>query len=313
MVKATLLGNAGSKPTLGRALAACALQINGKVVLIDCGEGTQVSLLKTGVNCYDVSVICLTHMHGDHTLGLPGLLASIDQLVKCDSVDRGRKDVVIVAPASCKPVVEAVRSMVSLSRLSLHCVWLYDETESLEFEDFYVKAYKVRHSVDCYGYCVVEKDLPHFSSEKAGMCRLESGSWGFLQKGYVVISDRELYTVNDITDGKVSPVKIAYVTDTLPCPAIQECIKDADLAILEGMYVCAADRPKHIVTEHLTFIDAAKAARNAGVKRLWLTHFSQTLSRPKDGLRKIRNIFNKAVCGYQGLSLELMAVKDKAV
>ena len=251
-------------------------------------------------------------MHGDHTLGLPGLLSSMDQLVKSDNAGRGKKDVVLIAPVSCKPLVASVKNMINLSKLNLHCIWLTEEKESFEFELFYINAYKVKHSVECYGYNIIEKDLPCFSKEKAESCGLENTSWGFLQKGYVVVSNREFYTVNDITVGNVSPVKVAYVTDTLPCPAIQECIKDSDLAVLEGMYASASERPKQIVAEHLTFEDAAKAAKNAGVKRLWLTHFSQTLVNPRRGLNKIRHIFGKVVCGYRGLSVELVAVKDKA-
>lgn len=311
MLKATLLGCAGSRPTASRPLTALAVQIDSKVILIDCGEGTQVSLLKTGVNCYEVAVICLTHVHGDHTLGLPGLLSSMDQLVKVDSQDKDKKDVFVIAPISCKSFIASVRDMVGLSKLDLHCVWLSEETESFEFERFYINAYKVKHSVECYGYNVIEKAAPHFSKEKAEMCGLARNSWGFLQKGYTVVCDRELYTVNDITDGKVSPVKVAYVTDTLPCPGIQKCIEGADLAILEGMYASAAEYPKQIAAKHLTFEDAARAAKEAGVKNVWLAHFSQTLGRPEEKLDKARSIFKRIRCGYLGLSAEFTALKDK--
>ena len=285
MIRATMLGCAGSKPSVLRDLTALLLQVEGRGILIDCGEGTQRSLMKTKSKIFDISVICLTHVHADHTFGLPGLLSSINQIIKNEGTYQS-KEIVIIAPINCKNLMQAVTNMVGANRIQLRYIWLTEEVEELEFDKMIIKAYKLKHSTDCYGFRVEEKINPHFSIEKATSSGLDSEAWKFLQNGHNIISDREFYSLRDITDGEVCKRSVAYAVDTLPCEGLAQCIQDASLAIVEGMYATNEEALDKDKSQHLTMKEAIEIAKANRVGELWITHYSQAFLNPPLDLQK---------------------------
>ncbi len=304
MITAVLLGSGGSLPIPKRYLTALYLNIEGTSVLIDCGEGTQVAFSKADRTYNSLSVICITHNHADHIFGLPGLLSSIDQVLKLNAGSKHSGKIVIVAPKTCKWVLEALLSATSLTKLRVIFAWIEQGVEESEFAfpNFTVTAYRLHHSVECYGYAVRERVHNVFSKEKAEQCKVGQEAWKFLEAGYRVIRDNEIYSIDDITDKKRIGVKIAYATDTTMCSNLTKCVEGADLAVLEGMYFNCEQFPLTIDSKHLTFEDAATLARDGGVKELWLTHFSPVITNPRKGLENIEKIFENVTCGYCGLS-----------
>ena len=306
MMYAVLLGSGGSCPRSTRPLTSAYLKVDGTTILIDCGEGTQMACYKAGVKIYDISVICLTHLHADHVLGLPGLLLSMDQILKANR-EHNRKLVTVIGPPSCKSLVHSLISAAPVKNLAVQFVAIEGNEQSFDFGSFVLKAYKVNHSVECYGYSVEEVMKPHFSLEKAESCGVGEETWKFLQAGYKVVKGDRKYRLNDITEGEPSPrAKIAYVTDTLVCDGVRKAVNGADLAIVEGMYFSDEDRPKLLKSMHMSFEGAATVAKEERVKRLWLTHFSPTITDPLEGLGDARKIFPETYCGKCGMKMEVI-------
>lgn len=306
MINAIMLGNGGSNPTINRYLSSAYLKVEGTKLLMDCGEGTQVACAKAGVKIYDISVICLTHAHGDHILGLPGLLTSIDQILKVNSRS-DKKTITIIGPKSCKGTLFSLLATASICKLSINYVELYGSYQKFYFSNFVLEARRVKHTVDCYGYSVQEITKPHFSSEKAKICNAPEESWKFMQSGHKIENDGESYDISDITEGDASKgAKVVYVTDTAMCDGLEEIVQDADLAIMEGMHFSALHKPKLVSAKHLTFEEAAQTAQKCGVKKLWLTHFSPTIIDPEIGLRYATAYFPNTECARCGLSMEVV-------
>lgn len=304
MIQAVMLGSGGSRPVPNRFLSSLYCSVSGVGVLFDCGESTQTAIMKARSKIMSISVICLTHSHADHILGLPGLLASIDQSIKLDS-KHNSKMIFIVAPESCRNPVNNLKRAAFLSNIEIVFICLENAEEVLEFPGFIIEAYRVKHSIDCYGYSITEKVNPHFSIEKAQACGLPEKAWKFLQEGYTVADGDEIFTIKDITDKPRKSAKVAYVTDTLRCDAVGKCVKGSDLAVLEGMYYNNDGLSKSVDSMHMTFEQASQIACESEVKELWLTHFNPSILNPKRGLAYATKHFRNTKCGYTGLKMEL--------
>ncbi len=304
MFRAKLLGSGGNMLLPNRELTSLLLNINGEQVLIDCGEGTQSACGKAKASYMNLSVICITHCHGDHVFGLLGLLSTMDSRRRASKIQE-KRNITIIAPASCRDVILGMKRILALFTINLINLWIEpdsDGEEEFEFTHFKIKAFKICHSVECFGYRIEEKINDHLDREKALKCPFEQDAWKFLQAGHGILCNKEIYNISDLTEVKSHAIKIAYATDTVPCDAILRNVNGPDLAILEGMYLDDNDRATVFSTQHMTFVEAAEIAREAEASNLWLTHFSPTMQHPEDGLQLINDIFPGVVCGYCGLS-----------
>lgn len=304
MVKATLLGSGGNLLLPYRELTSLLLSINGEHIIIDCGEGVQAACGKVKASYMNLSVICITHKHGDHVYGLLGLLSTMDSRRRANEVTE-EKIITIIAPSSCKSVLLNMQKILFLTTIKLVNLW-YEPDENgeevFEFASFTIRAFNVCHSVECVGYRIEENVNDHLLPSKALQCPFDKDAWKFLQAGHSILCNREIYNIKDLTEEKRHASVIVYSTDTVPCDSLARNVKGADLAVLEGMYFNEDDRAKMFSTQHMTFVEAAEIAKNGGVGALWLTHFSPTIQNPDAGLQEIKHVFPGAVCGYCGLS-----------
>lgn len=307
MISCTLLGSSGTLPKPDRGLTALYLNIGGDGVLIDCGEGTQVNFTSAKKSFSNLQVICITHCHADHVFGLPGLLVSLDQTLKTSLDMKRDANIVLIAPKASKSVIEALLSALTFAKLRVIKVWIDFGVEESDFEfpKYKIRAFRLCHSIDCYGYVIEEVVNDPFSMSKANSMPISEESWKFLQAGHRIIEDDEVYSVEDITSGKRSGARVVYATDTLPCDNLRRNAIDTDLAVLEGMYFDKETSAVVLESKHMVFTEAAEIAREAGTDTLWLTHFSPSIVYPKDGLPAVHEIFQNAVCGYCGLSKEV--------
>lgn len=304
MIRATILGTGGYLPTESRGLSSAYLKVEGTNILMDCGEGTQLACTTAGVKLYEISIICLTHRHADHVLGLPGVLTSIDQIVKVNGAPK--KLVVIIAPRSCKYICTNLINAANIHNISVKILYVSGEKQVFNFGKFKIKAFRLEHTVECYGYCVQEVMRPHLNKETADKSGLPEESWKFLQTGHKLCVDETEFGIEAITDGDASRgITVAYATDTDSCPGLHKVLEQADLAIVEGMYYNKDRLPKTFQPKHLTYEDAAYAASSAGVKQMILTHFNPMMKDPANGLRYATDIFSNTVCGVPGMSLEV--------
>lgn len=310
MMNATLLGCSGTVPNKHSPLTSLFLKTDMGAVLVDCGEGTQVAIMESKKKIQDITAICITHHHGDHVLGLPGLLVTMNQTL----VEAGRKKaLIIIAPLAAKDVVLHLISAVTVYNVYIRFIWLKDDVETIYLPGLDIAAVRLVHSVDCYGYAFTCYKNGKLSFERAGECAVTQEQWSLLQRGYTILTDKGKFTADSLSDENRKSLKICYATDTQPCDGLRVLAQNANLAVLEGMYPASGMSARGGDANHLTFEEAARIAKDAGSKELWLTHFSPAVSRPDRYISAAAEIFPNAKCGFRGLSreMEVSNVQDK--
>ena len=294
-------------PTRQRNVSAVALRLpeRAEVWLFDCGEGTQQQLLRSQLKISQVARIFITHMHGDHFFGLPGLLATCGM---AGHVER----MAVYGP----PEIEAfVRESFRLSEgrfgypLEIHTV---REGVVYEDEDFVVSCRLLKHRIPAYGYRVEERDRPGaFEVEKARALGIPSGPvYGKLKQGErVQLPDGRTFDGADFCGPQQPGRSVVYCTDTIYCRSSVELARGADLLIHEATYstgdVELARRSLHSTTEM-----AARVAKEAEVKQLLITHFSPRYapggaSELEELLREARATFPNTLMARDFFSLEI--------
>ncbi len=305
MLEVCLLGTSGMMPLPGRFLTACMTRCNGSSLLIDCGEGTQVAVRKKGWSCHDIDVICITHWHGDHVSGLPGLLLSMG------NSDHTRP-VTLIGPKGIANVVNALRIIAPELPFSLEYRELTENRETVALPGYTIEAFRVSHNIVCYGYTQRISRAGKFDPEKAKQNAVPMRLWSRLQKGQTVEENGVVYTSDMILGPERKGLKLTYCTDSRPTAQIAECAAEADLFICEGMYGEPGSEAKAKDHKHMTFAEAAGLARQARVSELWLTHYSPSLAHPKEYEWAAREIFPNSRTCRDGYTKMLEFEKDEA-
>ena len=298
MLDVCLLGTGGMMPLPYRRLTSLMLRYNGSSILIDCGEGTQVAIKEKGWSFKPIDIICFTHYHADHISGLPGLLLTMGNAERTEPL-------IIIGPRGIEQVVNALRVIAPELPFPIEFMELKGQTCSFRFNGFQIKAFRATHNIVCYGYNVLIPRAGKFLPEKAAENKVPMKCWSRLQKGELVEEDGILYTPDLVLGEERKGIKLTYCTDSRPTPLIAASAKDADLMICEGMYGEAEKEAKAEAYKHMTFYEAAKLARMAQPKELWLTHYSPSLVRPEEYMDRVRSIFPAAKAGKDLMSTEL--------
>ncbi len=290
MLDVCLLGTSGMMPLPRRALTALMTRFNGSSLLIDCGEGTQITIRAKGWSLHDVDIMCITHVHGDHVGGIPGLLLSMANSEREDPL-------LIVGPKGVKKVVDSLRIIAPGLPFDIHYRELSEDFETIEGPGYVVEAFRLRHTVTCYGYSQIIKRAGKFDPDRAKKLDIPLPAWSKLQKGETVEMDGRTFTPDMVLGSERKGLKVTYCTDTRPIPSIAEHAKGADIFICEGMYGEEGNEEKAKEKKHMTFDEAAMLAADAKVGELWLTHYSPSLIRPKDHVERVRSIFPNTFAG----------------
>lgn len=298
MLDVCLLGTGGMMPLPRRWLTALMCRYNGKNILIDCGEGTQIAIKEKGWTFKPIDVICITHYHADHISGLPGLLLTMGNAERTEPLT-------MIGPRGLTKVVNALRTIAPELPFDINFIELTEGEQTLEFEDFRIKAFRVKHNIVCYGYSIEIDRGGKFNPEAAKKLNIPIRSWGKLQKGETVEVDGVTFTPDMVVGAPRKGLKVTYTTDTRPVPVIAEAAKGADLFICEGMYGEPDKEAKAREHKHMTLKEAAKIAKEAQPKEMWLTHFSPSLVRPLEYMDTVTDIFENAKAGKDGMSVNL--------
>lgn len=288
MLDVCLLGTGGMMPLPYRALTSLMVRYNGMNVLIDCGEGTQVSIKQQGWSVKPIDVICFTHFHADHISGLPGLLLTLGNAER-------REPVTMIGPKRLEKIVNALRMIAPELPFPIRFIELENDQESFEFNGMRINAYKVNHNITCYGYSLEIDRAGEFDVEKAEQLQVPMPLWSRLQKGETIRDETGIYTPDMVLGEPRKGIKLTYCTDSRPTKAIVENAKGSDLFICEGMYGEPEKEKKAKEYKHMTFYEAANMAKEAEVKELWLTHYSPSLVRPQEYEKQVREIFSNTV------------------
>ena len=298
MLDICLLGCGGMMPLPRRWLTSLMARYNGSSLLIDCGEGTQIAIKEKGWSFKPIDVICFTHYHADHISGLPGRLLTLGNAQRTEPL-------VMIGPKGLERVVTALRCIAPELPFEIEYREIYGPEQVFEMNGYRIRAFRVNHNVACYGYTVEIDRAGRFQAERAREQQIPLPLWSRLQKGETVEQDGRTYTPDMVLGPPRKGIKVTYCTDTRPVKAIAANAQDADLFICEGMYGEPGKEEKAVQYKHMTFREAASLAREAQVKRLWLTHYSPSLVRPDDYMDQVRAIFPGAEPGKDRKSIEL--------
>ena len=304
MFDVCLLGTAGMMPLKNRFLTSLYTEYQGNGFLIDCGEGTQVALSYHGLKMSRITYILITHAHADHISGLPGLLLSIG--------NNGRTSpVTIVYPESAEYCIKALLTV--CGELPYEVVFHpVSETEPVGFDaadispELRIRSMPVSHTVPCVGYSAVLNRRPVFIPEKAKALGVPVDCWKDLHSGNSVTLDNgTVVTTDQVIGAPRKPLKLTYVTDTLPIPEIAAMATDSDLFICEGMYGDIEKKKSMNEKGHMLMQDACGLAVAAGVKRLWLTHFSPAVKDPQIYSAELKTLFHAVTVPEDGTKIQL--------
>ena len=303
MLDICLLGTGGMMPLPYRWLTSMMARYNGKSILIDCGEGTQVAMKEKGWSPKPIDIICFTHYHADHISGLPGMLLTMGNAERTEPL-------LLIGPKGLTRVVNALRVIAPELPFTIECMEIEEREQTFEFDGFSIHAFRVQHNVTCYGYTIQVKRAGRFDVEKARAHNIEQRYWSRLQKGEIIESEQGTLTPDMVLGEARKGLKVTYCTDTRPTDSIKENAMDADLFICEGMYGEPDKAQKAVEHKHMTFYEAAGIAKDACVKELWLTHYSPSLTRPEEYLNEVRKIFPQTFTAKDGKSVDLLFEED---
>ncbi len=298
MLDVCLLGTAGMMPLPYRYLTSLMTRYNGSSLMVDCGEATQMAVKKAGWSFHPIDVICFTHYHADHISGLPGLLLTMGNAERTQPLT-------LIGPKGLKRVVSALRVIAPELPFEVRCVELAQEEQVLRLHGYKITAFMVKHNVTCYGYTLEIERQGRFHVEQAVKLDLPQRYWGILQKGTDVEYGGRIITPDLVMGPPRKGIKLTYCTDTRPAEALVKNAAGSDLLICEGMYAEKEKLAKARQYKHMTFYEAAQVAKEAGVKELWLTHFSPSLVRAEDYMPAVREIFANAHLGRDGKMIEM--------
>lgn len=261
-IRIVFLGTSAGMPSRSRNVASVALVMDGRVLLFDCGEGTQHQLMRSEhVRSGGIEAIFITHLHGDHLFGLPGLLGSLGL--------GGRRDpLAVYGPPGIAAYLKSIPYFGMAYELSVIEI---EAGEVRRGAGYRVAAAPVVHHARCFAYRVDEDERPgRFDAAKARALGVPPGPlFGALQRGEDVAGVRSTDVVGPSRPGR----SIVYCTDTRPCQSAVSLARDVDVLIHESTYDASLSA-EAMARDHSTATEAATVARDANAGRLILTHIS---------------------------------------
>jgi ribonuclease Z len=288
-----LVGTGGTMPLPNRWLASVLVRYGRHLVLFDCGEGTQISLRQLGWGLKDIDLILISHVHGDHVTGLPGLLLT--------QANSGRTEPVqIVGPAGLAAVVAGLMAVAPHLPFEVCCREM-DSGGAVELDDLTATCVAAEHHVPCLAYRL---DVPRgrrFLPERAIALGVPVQDWSRLQRGEAVGT----VDPSEVLGPPRRGLSVGLVTDTRPTDAIAQLVGQVDLLVCEATFGADEDQPRAVERTHMTFREAAQLARQAQVKQLVLTHFSPSVVDPESFVANARDVFSETIAGRDHLAVSL--------
>jgi len=295
-MEAIFLGTSCMVPTKERNHQGIFITVKNEGILVDCGEGIQRQFRVADIKPTKITKILITHWHGDHVLGLPGLLQTLGS-------SEYERELEIYGPKGTKKAFEYMFKAFSFKIEFPHKI-LEIENDKLDFKDIIIESKKLEHGVPCIGYSIKEKDTRRIKLPKIKALGIPQGPLlGKLQDNKSVEWEGKKIDPKEVTyivQGK----KIAVVLDTLPTKSAYTLAKDADLLICESSYA-------HDLLEkaenyfHMTARQAAEIASQNDVKKLVLTHFSQRYKTPEQILEDAKMVFENTLAAHDFMKVKV--------
>jgi ribonuclease Z len=298
-MKLVFLGTSAAQPTENRGLTCICLEREGEIFMFDAGEGAQISYLKSGLGWNKKMKIFVTHLHGDHCIGLLGLLQTMTMQHRTKSLE-------IYGPIGIEEFIAANIKVLNL-RLSFPVIiTIIKEGMIFDSSIYSIYACKANHSIVTFAYIFKEKDRSgRFNIEKAKFLEIPEGKlWKQLQNGMEVkIGERTIFP-DQILGHKRKGKKIGISGDTTPTKELEEFFEECDYLVFDSTFLDEI-KEKAEETCHSTAKQAAILAKNAKVKNLILTHFSARYNDEVQHLEEAQKVHNSVITAKDFLEIEI--------
>lgn len=295
MMDVLLLGNGAMVPLPDRWLSSVLLRVGGSLLLIDCGEGTQIAWRRFHWGFKRLDTICLTHHHADHVAGLPGLFHTISNAGRTEPLH-------IYGPPDTAQVIDGLR--VIASRLAFDVI-----VHEVRGGDGFDLPSGVRglvawgdHRVPVLAYRFDVPRAAGFLRNNAEALGIPRTQWGALQRGNNVVVNGRTVEPWEVMTGKRKGLSLGMVTDSRPTSDLISVMHGVDLLISEATYGDDIEVDKAIAHKHMTFREAATLARDAEARALWLTHFGAGMKDPSEWETNACEVFPDVELGYSGMT-----------
>ena len=298
-MKLVFLGTSASQPTERRGLSCVCLERDGEILMFDAGEAAQIAYMKTGLGWNKKMKLFVTHLHGDHCIGILGLLQTM-------SMQKRTKTLEIFGP---KGIEEFIGNSIRVLNFGLSfpvLITIIQEGKIFEDGKFSVHACKAEHSVLAFSYLFKEKDKPgRFNSEKAKELEIPRGQlWGRLQRGEKITVGTKTIMPEQVLGINRRGKKIGISGDTMPTKKLKKFFGGCDYLVFESTFLDKEEQ-KASDTQHSTASQAAVLGKEAGVKNLILTHFSARYRDEDEHLKEAQEIHNSVIAAKDLLRIKI--------
>jgi ribonuclease Z len=298
-MKLVFLGTSAAQPTENRGLSCICLEREGEILMFDAGEAAQISYLKSGLGWNKKMKIFVTHLHGDHCIGLLGLLQTMTMQHRTESLE-------IYGPRGIEEFISANIKVLNFGLSFSVIITIVEDGMIFDSKIYSVYACKAKHSVITYSYLFVEKDKPgRFDLEKAKSLAIPEGKlWNQLQNGMEIEIEGKTIYPEQVLGKKRSGKKIGISGDTMPTKELEIFFEDCDYLVFDSTFLDEI-REKAEETCHSTAKQAAIIGKKAKVKNLILTHFSARYKVEIKHLEEAKQIHNSVIAAKDFLEIEI--------
>ena len=298
-MKLVFLGTSAAQPTEKRGLSCICLEKEGEILMFDAGESAQISYMKSGLGWNKKMKLFVTHLHGDHCVGILGLLQTMSMQNRTEPLE-------IFGPKGIDEFLAANIKILNFGLPFSILITIVNEGTIYENNKFLIHAAKANHSITAFSYLFEEKDKPgRFNVEKAKELGIPEGElWNKLQNGEDITNNEKIIKPEQVLGQKRLGKKIGISGDTMPTKELEEFFNECDYLVFDSTFL-DEEKQKAQDTCHSTAKQAAELAKNANVKNLILTHFS---ARYKDEIghkTEAEQIHNSVITAKDLLEVEI--------
>jgi ribonuclease Z len=298
-MKLVFLGTSAAQPTPERGLTCICLEREGEILIFDAGEGAQISYLKSGLGWNKKMKIFVTHLHGDHCIGILGLLQTM-------TLQNRTQPIEIYGPDGIEEFIASNIKVLNFGLSFPVMITSIREETVVDEKSYIIRACEADHSITSYSYLFEEKDRPgKFFPEKAKKIGIPEGElWHKLQLGKEVQVGDRIVKPSEVLGEKRSGKKIGISGDTRPTKKLEEFFRDCDYLSFDSTFLSELQE-KAVETHHSTAKEAALLAKNANVSNLILTHFSARYNDESVLLEEAKKIHSSVIAAKDLLEIEI--------